>query len=84
MKTPTNLNIRQTIEGMPLTFNRDAADGLTAVIQFDISGDDSGSYHLAIADSECTFHTGPAAAPTLTITTPSEVWLKISRGEISG
>ena len=84
MKTPTNLNLRQTIEGMPLTFNTEAATNLEATIQFDVTGADPGIYHLAIADRECTFHTGPAASPTLIITTPSEVWLQISRGEISG
>ena len=31
--TPQNLNIRQTIEGMLLTFDGDAAGGLTAVIR---------------------------------------------------
>ena len=31
--TPQNLNIRQTIEGMPLTFDGEAAGGLTAVIR---------------------------------------------------
>jgi putative sterol carrier protein len=84
MKIPTNLNLRQTIEGMPLAFNPDAAENLSATIQFDVTGDEPGVYHLTIADRTCTFHTGPAVAPTLTITTPSAVWLQISRGELSG
>jgi len=84
MDVPKNLNIRQTIEGMPLTFNAQAAAGLNVIIQFDVTGEEPGIYHLAIANGECRFHTGPADAPTLTITTPSEVWLQISRGELSG
>lgn len=78
------LNIRQTIEGMPLTFNADAAGNLTATIQFDIKGTETGVYHLLIAKGECTFHTGPVDEPALTVDTPSDVWLKISRGELSG
>lgn len=84
MKIPNNLNLRQTLEGMPLTFNAEAADGLSAVIQFDVTGEEPGIYHLSISKGECQFHSGPAEAPALTITTPSDIWLKISRGELSG
>ena len=78
------LNLRQTLEGMPLTFNSEAAAGLEATIQFDVSGAEPGVYHLSIANGESHFRAGPAESPTLTITTPSDVWLKISRGELSG
>jgi len=84
MSTPANLNLRQTLEGMSLAFDPAAAGELVATIQFDVTGSEPGVYHLRIADGECTFHEGPAAAPTLTISTPSDVWLQISRGEISG
>ncbi|MCP4544741.1 MAG: hypothetical protein GY832_47180 [Chloroflexi bacterium] len=90
MEQLANLNLRQTIEGMPLTFDASAAKGLTATIQFDVSGPESGVYHLRIAGgdgstaAECAFYTGPAAEPTLTISTPSDVWLRISSGELSG
>jgi len=84
MQIPIKLNLRQTLEGMPLTFDPTAAEGLAATIQFDMTGPEPGVYHLRIADGECTFHAGPVAAPTLTITTPSDVWLRISNGELSG
>ncbi|MCP4709085.1 MAG: SCP2 sterol-binding domain-containing protein, partial [Planctomycetes bacterium] len=89
MATPTNLNLRQTIEGMPLTFNPDAAEGLTAVIQFHVTGDEPGDYYLRIVAgeygfNECGFNEGTAKNPSLTITTPSDVWLKISRKALSG
>jgi hypothetical protein len=66
----SNLNLVQTLEGMPLTFNPEAAAGLTATIQFDVSGDESGTYHLSIASGECIFHKGTTDSPTLTIATP--------------
>jgi putative sterol carrier protein len=79
-----HLNFRQTIEGMTLVFNPAAAGNLTAAIQFDAGGAEPGAYHLSFAGGECTFHVGPAAAPTLTIATPSEVWLRIRSGELNG
>ncbi|MCD4672293.1 MAG: SCP2 sterol-binding domain-containing protein, partial [Anaerolineaceae bacterium] len=80
----SNLNLEQTIEGMTLTFKPEAAAGLTATIQFDVSGDEPGVYHLSIADGKCHFHKGAADSPTLTVATPSDVWLKVSHGELSG
>lgn len=84
MNIPKNLTLRQTLEGMPLTFNPQAAEDLQAIIQFEVSGAEPGEYHLRIKNGECSFHHGAAQAPTMTILTPSEVWLKISRGEMTG
>jgi putative sterol carrier protein len=81
---PPDLSLRQTIEDMTVSFNPAVADRLTAVIQFAARGAEPGVYHLSIAGGECTFHTGPAAAPTLTIATPSEVWLRIHAGQLDG
>ena len=50
---PQNLNLRQTIEGMPLTFDGEAAKELTAVIQFNITGDESGDYQYNHAQYRC-------------------------------
>ena len=84
MKIPPHLSFRQTLEGMSLSFNPSAANGLNVAMQFDISGNEPGLYHLRIAAGECTFHDGPIDDPSLTINTPSEVWLAISRGEMGG
>ena len=80
----TTLNCRDTIAGMPTVFDAGAAGDLTADIQFDVSGDEPGSYYLHIENGACTFHEGQSAAPSLTIHTPSAVWLAISRGELDG
>ncbi len=77
-------NILQAIEGMTLSLNPDEAKDLSATIQFHVSDEGGGDYYLRIADGECDFSVGVAAEPTLTITTPAEVWLKISRKELNG
>lgn len=76
--------IRDMIAGMPLAFNAEAAGDLKAVVQFDISDEEPGDYYITISDGICTSYEGKHTDPSVTIRTPSDVWLKISRGELSG
>ncbi len=77
-------SLRQTLEGMCLHFDPSAAEGLEATLQFEVSGDEPGTYHLDINRGVCTFHEGPVDDATLTIRTPSDVWQRIGSGELSG
>jgi putative sterol carrier protein len=80
--------VRQAIEGMAIRLDPDVAGDLQATIQFDVSPSTSletgGDYCLSIADGKCDFSTGTVPDPTLTISTPADVWLKIARKEMSG
>ena len=80
----TQLNCHDTIAGMPTVFNADVAGDLAADIQFVVSGEEPGTYYLHIEAGTCTFNEGESSAPALTINTPSEVWLAVSRGELDG
>ena len=79
-----SLNCHDTIAGMPTVFNAEVAGELTAVIQFRVTGEEPGDYYLQITDGACTFNDGIADAPTMTISTPSQIWLAVSRGELDG
>jgi hypothetical protein len=79
-----SFTLRQTLEAMPLVFNPQALPGLKAEIQFNVSGSEPGIYTLLIANNACVFQATASPAPTLTINTPSEIWLGIMRGEING
>ena len=76
--------VKQAIEGMTLSLNSEEAKDLDATIQFHVSGQDGGDYYLSIADSQCQFASGVVLDPTLTISTPADVWLKIARKEMNG
>lgn len=78
------LNCHDTIAGMPRVFNADVAGNLAADIQFDVSGEEPGTYYLHIENGTCDFQEGQSSTPALTIHTPSEVWLAVSRGELNG
>ncbi len=69
-----------------------SGQALEAVIQFHVSpstglrtgGEGGGDWHLVIENGQCRCEKGVAAEPTLTITTPADVWLAIARKELSG
>jgi len=81
---PAATTCREMLQSMPLAFNQSAAQGLAAVYQFEISGDESFTAHLKIAEGACSYHDGPAPQPGVVIKTPADVWLAISRGELDG
>ena len=74
--------VEKLIEGMPNSFNPEAAGNLRAEIQFDISGEGGGKWIISIAEGRCRVQKGEAVSPVLTIESPGEVWVKIARGEI--
>ncbi len=75
---------RELIEMMPKGFNPDAAEDMTAVYQFEVSGDDAFTAHLKIENKIATFHEGPSDRPSVTIKTPADVWLSIAQGKMDG
>ena len=77
-------DMRLLLRGMALTFNAKAAGDLKATIQFEVTGKQPGDWFLSIEDRRCSFHEGNADSPTLTINTPSEIWLAIANKEIDG
>ncbi len=84
MNAVPRFTLRQILESLPLIFDPQACPGLNASIQFNVSGAEPGVYSLQIANDDCVFHTGACPQPTLNISTPSDVWLKIMGGQLSG
>ena len=74
----------ELLRSMPSGFNPDAAGGMEAVYQFEVSGNESFTAHLQIAGGVCTYHPGPAAKPDVIVKTPADVWLAVSKGEMDG
>jgi SCP-2 sterol transfer family len=76
--------IEPLIMGMPFAFDRRAARDARASIQFCVSGDDAGDYHVNVARGRCRAFEGRASAPDLTIYTPDTVWVRVVLGELDG
>jgi putative sterol carrier protein len=80
----TAKSCKELLQMMPLGFNPTAAAGLTAVYQFEVSGDENFVAHLQIAEGACIFREGPAVHPSVVIKTPADVWLAVAKGEMDG
>ncbi len=74
----------ELLKMMPLGFKKEAAGALNAVYQFEISGSENFTAHLSIADGRCTHVDGPHEKPDVTIKSPADIWLAVSRGEMDG
>jgi putative sterol carrier protein len=73
---------KEGLLGMPQAFQPDKAVGVSAVIQFKVTGSEPGNYYLEVKEGKCTATEGEHASPSVSINTPSEVWLKIMRREL--
>ena len=81
METPTT--IAQVMQGLPEAFLASKAGNTKAVIQFNLSGEDGGTYSVSIADGKCTVSPGPATAPNATVAASAADYLAIARNELN-
>ena len=76
--------VKETFDGMASRFRADKAAGVNATIQYDIAGDQGGTWHAVIKDGTCTVNPGAAATPNLTLAMSSQDWLDMVTGKLSG
>ena len=81
---PLPESVKEVMDRMPGAFQPDKAAGATATIQFKFTGAEEGNYVAKIADGKCEVEEGETDSATVTINSPSDVWLKIMRRELDG
>jgi putative sterol carrier protein len=75
---------REGIQAMPHFFAADQMPDLDAIIHFEVTGSEPGSWLLVIRDGRCQVREAhPDGDATLTIRTPSDAWLAIMRRELN-
>ena len=77
-------DIKEVFARMPEAFNASAAQGMDAVFQLDITGQDGGKWHVVVRDGACQVNEGTHDAPNVTLTMSSETWLAIVNKELNG
>jgi putative sterol carrier protein len=77
-------DVRAFFEALPSRFHAAAAEGVTAVYQFDVSGDEGVQYQLHIADQTCRVSPGVHPAPNVTLRMAGEDCMAILDGRLTG
>jgi len=80
---PTNTEIAQIFPTMCERFIPAKAEGLNAIIQFDLSGDNGGLYWLRIAEGTCESGEGQAENPKMTLKAQADDWFAVSTGAMN-
>ncbi len=68
---------------MASQFNPDNAEGLDAVVQFDLTGDNGGYWYVTVADGKCEVDEGSTDAPTATVTMDGDDYADMVSGKLS-
>ncbi|NDJ87333.1 MAG: SCP2 sterol-binding domain-containing protein [Chloroflexi bacterium] len=76
-------SIKEVFDEIPERFNPDAAAGVDAVFQFDLSGDNGGKYWVKVADQQVDVNEGEHEDPTLTVLASADDYLAMVNGEIA-
>ena len=71
-------------QGLPMAFNAEAAKGLRASYQFDITGERGGTWTVRVGDGTCTVVEGPDGQPDWRLELDAGTWIDISTGELMG
>ena len=77
-------SVNEIFEKMPEVFNPSAAQGLDAVFQYNITGDQGGNWNVTVKDGSCQVQQGMHDSPTVTLDMSDETWLAMVNKELNG
>jgi putative sterol carrier protein len=76
--------VKEVLDSLPSKLDKDAAEDLDAVYQFDLRGNQGGQYHLLVQNGTCVVKNGAHADPHVTLSMTGEDCIGILNGQISG
>ena len=65
-------------------FKADAAKGVKATFQFELAGDDGGTWHVVVDDGTMALAQGPAATPSTVLKMDAPNYVKMVNGDLGG
>jgi putative sterol carrier protein len=80
----TEYTVKQLIYNHEKAFRPEVAEGVNAVIQYKLTGEEGGDYIIHIQDGKCTVSEGIAAAPTVTLTADGRDFGDVLLGKANG
>lgn len=80
---PRARSAQEVFDNMPKVFLPEQAEGVNAVIQFELTGEGGGNWYASVADGRLTTAQGTAETPNLTLTASAEDYLAIVHGDLN-
>jgi len=80
----TASSIHAFFRDLPEKFDAEAAEGVTAVYQFDLSGPQGGQYQLVIEGGACSVREGAHPSPHVVLAMSGEDCLGVLTGRLDG
>lgn len=78
------LTIDELMSRMPEAFRPEKAEGVEAVVQYHLTGDQGGDWVIRIEDGTCEVEEGTTDDPNLTLTADAQDYVKVVTGDIDG
>ena len=69
---------------MPSSLNADAAKGMNATIQFNLSGDNGGQWYVTIKDGKAEVSQGTAPSANMTLSMTAQDYVDMTMGKLNG
>jgi len=69
---------------MPGQLDQNAAKGVNATIQFNLSGDNGGQWYVTIKDGTAEVHEGTAPSANMTMTMAANDYVDMTTGKLNG
>ena len=79
-----DITIEQLIANHPKAFQAANAEGVDAVIQYVLTGEEGGNYIITIKDGVCTTAEGLAEKPNMTLTAEANDFRDVLMGRANG
>jgi putative sterol carrier protein len=77
-------SVGQYYDTLPQRFQAEAAKGVEAVFQWEITGDGGRNFFASVNDGKLTITEGRHEKPTVSLNASADVYLKIVNGEMNG
>lgn len=78
----SQLTAKKLFESMPGNLNVEKAAGVDVTVQFDLSGDNGGTWAVTVADGKCNVTEAAADSPDLTISMDADDYVAMINGDL--
>lgn len=77
-------NVAHYFESLGERFNAAAAKGVDSIYQYELAGDNGGTWHAVIKDGAITVHEGAHDKPTTTLKMQADQFVEMTNGDLNG